>query len=133
MLIKVTIGNNDYTNYIEKYFKQFIINYYYYIDREYKENAQRWVPIKISMEDMLQKAMYKQKDITKEDYKTFKDYIRQGLAAYIYDKSGTTYGEELIYANLQIDFVDAIYDKDIITGNDEVVVYVLQIGKYINY
>ena len=40
MLIKVTIGNNDYTNYIEKYFKQFIINYYYYINREYKEDAQ---------------------------------------------------------------------------------------------
>lgn len=133
MLIKVTMNDNDYTNIIENYFKQFIINYYYYIDKEYKSDVQKWVPMKISMEDMLQKAMYKQKEMTEEDYKEFKDYIRTGLSAYIYDKSGTTYGEELIYANLQIDFVDAIYDKDIITGNDEVVVYVLQIGKYINY
>ena len=44
-----------------------------------------------------------------------------------------SYSEKSIYNDLQIDFVDAIYDKDIIKGNDEVVVYVLQTGKYINY
>lgn len=133
MLIKATMNDNDFTHYIEKYFKQFIINYYYYIDREYKDDAQKWVPLKISMENKLQKAMYKQSKMDKNDYQIFKQYIRQGLAAYIYDKSGTTYNEELIYADLQIDFVDAIYDKDIVMGNDEVVIYVLQTGKYINY
>lgn len=133
MLIKITLNDNDYTGIIENYLKRFIINYYYYIDREYKEDVQKWVPMKISMENMLQKAMYKQKEMIEEDYKEFKDYIRTGLAAYIYDKSRTTYSEELIYADLQIDFVDVIYDKDIIKGNDEVVVYVLQTGKYINY
>ena len=133
MLIKVTMNDNDYTGIIEKYFKQFIINYYYYIDREYKEDAQKWVPMKIGMEEMLQKAMYKQKDMIKENYKTFKDYIKQGLAAFIYDNMDTVLAEEIIYAHLQVDFTDAIYDKDIIAGNDEVVVYVLQTGKYINY
>lgn len=133
MLIKVTMNDNDYTGIIEKYFKQFIINYYYYIDREYKEDAQKWVPMKIGMEEMLQKAMYKQKAMIEEDYKTFKDYIKQGLAAFIYDNMDTVLAEEIIYAHLQVDFTDAIYDKDIIAGNDEVVVYVLQTGKYINY
>ncbi len=133
MLIKVTMNDNDYTNIIENYFKQFIINYYYYIDKEYKSDVQKWVPMKISMEDMLQKAMYKQKEMTEEDYKEFKDYIRTGLSAYIYDNMETVLAEEIIYAHLQVDFVDAIYDKDIVAGNDEVVVYVLQTGKYINY
>lgn len=133
MLIKVTMNDNDYTNIIENYFKQFIINYYYYIDREYKEDAQKWVPMKISMEEMLQKAMYKQKDMMEEDYKEFKDYIKQGLTAFIYNNMEPVLAEEIIYAHLQVDFIDAIYDKDIIAGNDEVVIYVLQTGKYINY
>lgn len=133
MLIKVTMNDNDYTNIIENYFKQFIINYYYYIDREYKEDAQKWVPMKISMEEMLQKAMYKQKYMVEEDYKEFKDYIKQGLTAFIYNNMEPALAEEIIYTHLQVDFVDAIYDKDIVAGNDEVVIYVLQTGKYINY
>lgn len=133
MLIKVTMNNNDYTGIIENYFKRFIINYYYHLHKEYDNDAEKYVPLKINMEDILQKAIYKQKEINENDYKIFETYIREGLVDFIYDSVSQPLAEEIIDANLKIEFVDAIYDKDIINGNDEVVVYVLQTGKFINY
>ena len=133
MLIKVTMNNNDYTGIIENYFKRFIINYYYHLHKEYDNDAEKYVPLKISMEDILQKAMYKQKEMSENDYKIFETYIREGLVDFIYDSVRQPLAEEIIDAKLKIDFVDAIYDKDILSGNDEVVVYVLQTGKFINY
>ena len=133
MLIKVTMNDNDYTGIIENYFKKFIINYYYHLHKEYDNDAEKYVPLKINMEDILQKAMYEQKKMDKNDYKIFETYIRQGLVDFIYDSVRQPLAEEIIDASLKIEFVEAIYDKDIINGNDEVVVYVLQTGKYINY
>lgn len=133
MLIKVTMNNNDYTGIIENYFKRFIINYYYHLHKEYDNDAEKYVPLKINMEDILQKAIYKQKEMNENDYKIFETYIREGLVDFIYDSVSQPLAEEIIEANLKIEFVDAIYDKDIINGNDEVVVYVLQTGKFINY
>lgn len=133
MLIKVTMNNNDYTGIIENYFKRFIIDYYYHLHKEYDNDAEKYVPLKINMEDILQKAMYKQKEMSENDYKIFETYIREGLVDFIYDSVRQPLAEEIIDANLKIEFVDAIYDKDIINGNDEVVVYVLQTGKFINY
>lgn len=133
MLIKVTMNNNDYTGIIENYFKRFIINYYYHLHKEYDNDAEKYVPLKINMEDILQKAIYKQKEMNENNYKIFETYIREGLVDFIYDSVSQPLAEEIIDANLKIEFVDAIYDKDIINGNDEVVVYVLQTGKFINY
>ena len=133
MLIKVTMNNNDYTDIIEKYFKRFIINYYYHLHKEYDNNVEKYVSLKIDMEDILQKAMYKQKEMNENDYKIFETYIREGLVDFIYDNVSQPLAEEIIDASLKIEFIEAIYDKDIINGNDEVVVYVLQTGKYINY
>lgn len=133
MLIKVTMNDNDYTDIIEKYFKRFIINYYYHLHKEYDNNVEKYVSLKIDMEDILQKAMYKQKEMNENDYKIFETYIREGLVDFIYDNVSQPLAEEIIDASLKIEFIEAIYDKDIINGNDEVVVYVLQTGKYINY
>lgn len=133
MLIKVTMNNNDYTGIIENYFKRFIIDYYYHLHKEYDNDAEKYVPLKINMEDILQKAMYKQKEMSENDYKIFETYIREGLVDFIYDSVRQPLAEEIIDANLKIEFVDAIYDKDILSGNDEVVVYALQIYKFINY
>ena len=133
MLIKVTMNNNDYTGIIENYFKRFIINYYYHLHKEHDNDAEKYVPLKINMEDILQKDIYKQKEMNENDYKIFETYIREGLVDFIYDSVSQPLAEEIIDANLKIEFVDAIYDKDIINGNDEVVVYVLQTGKFINY
>lgn len=133
MLIKVTMNDNDYTDIIEKYFKRFIINYYYHSHKEYDNNVEKYVSLKIDMEDILQKAMYKQKEMNENDYKIFETYIREGLVDFIYDNVSQPLAEEIIDASLKIEFIEAIYDKDIINGNDEVVVYVLQTGKYINY
>ena len=85
------------------------------------------------MEDMLKKAIYKQKEMNENDYKIFETYIREGLVDFIYDSIRQPLAEEIIDASLKIEFIEAIYDKDIINGNDEVIVYVLQTGKYINY
>lgn len=133
MLIKVTMNDNDYTDIIEKYLKRFIINYYYHLHKEYDNNVEKYVSLKIDMEDILQKAMYKQKEMNENDYKIFETYIREGLVDFIYDNVSQPLAEEIIDASLKIEFIEAIYDKDIINGNDEVVVYVLQTGKYINY
>ena len=133
MLIKVTMNDNDYTGIIENYFKRFIINYYYHLHKEYDNNVEKYVSLKIDMEDILQKAMYKQKEMNENDYKIFETYIREGLVDFIYDSVSQSLAEEIIDASLKIEFIEAIYDKDIINGNDEVVVYVLQTGKYINY
>lgn len=133
MLIKVTMNDNDYTGIIENYFKRFIINYYYHLHKEYDNDAEKYVPLKINMEDILQKAMYKQKEMSENDYKIFETYIREGLVDFIYDSVRQPLAEEIIDANLKIEFVDAIYDKDIINGNDEVVIFVLQTHKFINY
>ena len=133
MLIKVTMKDNDYTGIIENYFKKFIINYYYHLHKEYDNNVEKYVSLKIDMEDILQKAMYKQKEMNENDYKIFETYIREGLVDFIYDSIRQPLAEEIIDASLKIEFIEAIYDKDITNGNDEVVVYVLQTGKYINY
>lgn len=133
MLIKVTMKDNDYTGIIENYFKKFIINYYYHLHKEYDNDAEKYVPLKIEMEDTLQKAMYEQKKMNKNDYKIFETYIRQGLVDFIYDSVGQPLAEEIIDASLKIEFVEAVYDKDIINGNDEVVIFVLQTHKFINY
>lgn len=133
MLIKVTMNDNDYTGIIENYFKKFIINYYYHLHKEYDNDAEKYVPLKIEMEDTLQKAMYEQKKMDKNDYKIFETYIRQGLVDFIYDSVGQPLAEEIIDASLKIEFVEAVYDKDIINGNDEVVIFVLQTHKFINY
>lgn len=133
MLIKVTMNDNDYTGIIENYFKRFIIDYYYHLHKEYDNDAEKYVPLKINMEDILQKAMYKQKEMSENDYKIFETYIREGLVDFIYDSVRQPLAEEIIDANLKIEFVDAIYDKDIINGNDEVVIFVLQTHKFINY
>lgn len=133
MLIKVTMNDNDYTDIIEKYFKRFIINYYYHLHKEYDNDVQQYVPLQISMEDKLQKAMYRQDKMDKNDYQIFKRFIIQGLVDYILDNLDYSLTKKVIETNLKVDFVDAIYDKDILTENDEVVVYVLQTGKYINY
>lgn len=133
MLIKVMMNDNDYTGIIENYFKRFIINYYYHLHKEYDNNVEKYVSLKIDMEDILQKAMYKQKEMNENDYKIFETYIREGLVDFIYDSVSQPLAEEIIDASLKIEFIEAIYDKDIINGNDEVVVYVLQTGKYINY
>lgn len=136
MIIKVTLNDNDFTQFIESYFKRFAFdNYYYYINKVYKNDTQKWVSLHIDMENKMQKAFYKQNEMDKNDYTIFKQYIRQGLAAYIYDNisSITNYSEKSIYNDLQIDFVDAIYDKDILNGNGEVVFYILQQHKYVTY
>ena len=133
MLIKVTMNDNDYTGIIENYFQRFIINYYHHLHKEYDNNVEKYVSLKIDMEDILQKAMYKQKEMNENDYKIFETYIREGLVDFIYDNISQPLAEEIIDASLKIEFIEAIYDKDIISGNDEVVVYVLQTGKYINY
>lgn len=133
MLIKVTMKDNDYTGIIENYFKKFIINYYYHLHKEYDNDAEKYVPLKIEMEDTLQKAMYEQKKMDKNDYKIFETYIRQGLVDFIYDSVRQPLAEEIIDASLKIEFVEAVYDKDIINGNDEVVIFVLQTHKFINY
>ena len=133
MLIKVTMNDNDYTGIIENYFQRFIINYYHHLHKEYDNNVEKYVSLKIDMEDILQKAMYKQKEMNENDYKIFETYIREGLVDFIYDNISQPLAEEIIDASLKIEFIEAIYDKDIINGNDEVVVYVLQTGKYINY
>ena len=133
MLIKVTMKDNDYTGIIENYFKKFIINYYYHLHKEYDNNVEKYVSLKIDMEDILKKAIYKQKEMNENDYKIFETYIREGLVDFIYDNISQPLAEEIIDASLKIEFIEAIYDKDIISGNDEVVVYVLQTGKYINY
>ena len=133
MLIKVTMKDNDYTGIIENYFKKFIINYYYHLHKEYDNNVEKYVSLKIDMEDILKKAIYKQKEMNENDYKIFETYIREGLVDFIYDSIRQPLAEEIIDASLKIEFIEAIYDKDITNGNDEVVVYVLQTGKYINY
>lgn len=133
MLIKVTMKDNDYTGIIENYFKKFIINYYYHLHKEYDNNVEKYVSLKIDMEDILKKAIYKQKEMNENDYKIFETYIREGLVDFIYDSIKQPLAEEIIDASLKIEFIEAIYDKDITNGNDEVVVYVLQTGKYINY
>lgn len=133
MLIKVTMNDNDYTGIIENYFERFIINYYHHLHKEYDNNVEKYVSLKIDMEDILKKAIYKQKEMNENDYKIFETYIREGLVDFIYDSISQPLAEEIIDASLKIEFIEAIYDKDIINGNDEVVVYVLQTGKYINY
>ena len=133
MLIKVTMNDNDYTDIIEKYFKRFIINYYYHLHKEYDNDVEKYVSLKIDMEDMLKKAIYKQKEMNENDYKIFETYIREGLVDFIYDNISQPLAEEIIDASLKIEFIEAIYDKDIMNGNDEVVIYVLQTHKFINY
>lgn len=133
MIIKVTLKDNDFTQFIESYFKRFAFdNYYYYINKQYKNDVRQWVSLHVDMENKLNKAFYKQNKMDKNDYQIFKAYIRLSLASYIYDKiNQKQYTQESIYEDLQIEFVDAIYDKEIINGNDEIVFYILQQHKCI--
>ena len=127
MIIKATVNDNDYTGALRLFFQRFKLdNLYHYIRTKYRGNVDEYVPRKIEAEDLLQKAMYKESEMTEADKSVFIDIIRNSLNTF------------LEYNNMKVDiddikitFEENVTNADVLNSNGEVVFYFLQQGEMV--
>lgn len=88
MIIKLTLNDNDYTGYIEKFLERFKFQNYYIVLKEYdkdnEEDIKAYVEGHVKREELLDKVFYKEDELTKSDIKQFEEYIKEALAYYLY-------------------------------------------------
>ena len=125
MIIKTTFNDNDFTNILEKYWDRFMFDNYYKAVEDI-EDLRLYRDLKIDMEELLQKAVYKEADLTAKEESQFEDYIKQSILAFIKKRypSNLDYLKDQLYVNIRL----TVKDKD---ENGEVVYYFLKHQKYI--
>lgn len=88
MIIKLTLNDNDYTGYIEKFLERFKFQNYYIVLKEYdkdnEEDIKAYVEGHVKREELLDKVFYKEDELTESDIKQFEEYIKEALAYYLY-------------------------------------------------
>lgn len=125
MIIKTTFNDNDFTNILEKYWDRFMFDNYYKAVEDI-EDLRLYRDLKIDMEELLQKAVYKEADLTAKEESQFEDYIKQSILAFVKKRypSNLDYLKDQLYVNIRL----TVKDKD---ENGEVVYYFLKHQKYI--
>lgn len=88
MIIKLTLNDNDYIGYIEKFLERFKFQNYYIVLKEYdkdnEEDIKAYVEGHVKREELLDKVFYKEDELTESDIKQFEEYIKEALAYYLY-------------------------------------------------
>lgn len=133
MIIKLTLNDNDFTEYIESFLKRFKFQNYYIALEQYdsdnEEDVKAYVKQQTDMEHLLDKIHYKEYQLTKFDIKQFEKYVKEALAYYLY-KHHTLLSNDLEDYNkwVKVKCLKSMNNK---WHNDEVVYYFLQQDKYI--
>lgn len=133
MIIKLTLNDNDYTGYIEKFLERFKFQNYYIVLKEYdkdnEEDIKAYVEGHVKREELLDKAFYKEDELTESDIKQFEEYIKEALAYYLYKHN-------IMLSNDLEDYKKIVNVKCLKTMNNkwqngEVVYYFLQQDSYL--
>lgn len=133
MIIKLTLNDNDYTGYIEKFLDRFKFQNYYIVLKEYdkdnEEDIKAYVEGHVKREELLDKAFYKEDELTESDIKQFEEYIKEALAYYLYKHN-------IMLSNDLEDYKKIVNVKCLKTMNNkwqngEVVYYFLQQDSYL--
>lgn len=122
MIIKATVNDNDYTGALRLFFQRFKFDtLYHYIRTKYEGNINEYVPRKIEAEDLLKKAMYKEKEMTESEKSVFVDIIRNSLCTYLeYNNI------KLSLDDIKVSIEENVTNEDVLNSNGEVVFYFLQ-------
>lgn len=133
MIIKLTLNDNDYTGYIEKFLERFKFQNYYIVLKEYdkdnEEDIKAYVEGHVKREELLDRAFYKEDELTESDIKQFEEYIKEALAYYLYKHN-------IMLSNDLEDYKKIVNVKCLKTMNNkwqngEVVYYFLQQDSYL--
>ena len=133
MIIKLTLNDNDYTGYIEKFLERFKFQNYYIVLKEYdkdnEEDVKAYVEGHVKREELLDKVFYKEDELTESDIKQFEEYTKEALAYYLYKHN-------IMLSNDLEDYKKIVNVKCLKTMNNkwqngEVVYYFLQQDSYL--
>lgn len=133
MIIKLTLNDNDYTGYIEKFLDRFKFQNYYIVLKEYdkdnEEDIKAYVEGHVKREELLDKVFYKEDELTELDIQQFEEYIKEALAYYLYKHN-------IMLSNDLEDYKKIVNVKCLKTMNNkwqngEVVYYFLQQDSYL--
>lgn len=133
MIIKLTLNDNDYTGYIEKFLERFKFQNYYIVLKEYdkdnEEDVKAYVEGHVKREELLDRAFYKEDELTESDIKQFEEYTKEALAYYLYKHN-------IMLSNDLEDYKKIVNVKCLKTMNNkwqngEVVYYFLQQDSYL--
>lgn len=133
MIIKLTLNDNDYTGYIEKFLDRFKFQNYYIVLKEYdkdnEEDIKAYVKGHVKREELLDKVFYKEDELTELDIQQFEEYIKEALAYYLYKHN-------IMLSNDLEDYKKIVNVKCLKTMNNkwqngEVVYYFLQQDSYL--
>lgn len=121
MIIRTTFHDTVLAHSLDNYWNRFFfINYKNHIKSNYSNNkdAKMYQTLTIEAEDLLEKAMFHEKDMTKEEKDRFLEIIKESILNYI----RLTVTDLDYKPKLDISLVDVIEDK---IENNEVVYYML--------
>lgn len=126
MIIRTTFNDNDYTDYLEEYWNDFMFKNYYaevdlYKHKDDYDSLLKYRNLYIEYHDLLDKIILDKKDITEEDLKHFKDLIKRSIIAFI--KYECLDSIKYLEDNLKIDIVNKVDDT---WENREVIYYFLE-------
>lgn len=133
MIIKLTLNDNDYTGYIEKFLDRFKFQNYYIVLKEYdkdnEEDIKAYVEGHVKREELLDKVFYKEDELTELDIQQFEEYIKEALAYYLYKHN-------IMLSNDLEDYKKIVNVKCLKTMNNkwqngEIVYYFLQQDSYL--
>lgn len=142
MIIRTTFNDNDYTMLLENYWDRFLFdNCYSALEnlegKNDNKNIKLWVSKHKKIENLINKSIYNEKEMTSDEIKEFEDLIKESIISYI-DKrylgsdmyNAEEYFNMLNYLeeSLRVDFKEEIKDQ---CENGEVVYYFLRLQKYL--
>lgn len=142
MIIKTTFKDNDFTKILENYWNKFWFkNYYKAVDKldvnitdfdkaidEDWEQLRKWKDAKIEAEELLDKAFFKESEMTAKDIRRFAKIIKDSIVAFIEEPKPVLVDgfskEDINYLkkNLVVEIKSTLRDKD---ENGENVYYLL--------
>ena len=129
MIIKTTFNDSSYLNTLKLFWNKFLFCNYPSYKHRYDEDVTKYIEIVKETDELLDKAMYKENQMTKEEINKFIESIKESIIYFIEIKQKVKSKElEYLKNNLKIEIVPCIEDK---FENNECLYYFLQNKQYI--
>lgn len=115
MIIKTTFNDNDYTQVLENYWSKFFFcNYYKGTDKI--EDPKVYRDVRIDMEELLEKAIYHENEMTVAETSRFEKYIAQSILEYVkefYEES-YKYLKDNLFVNIRLSITDKSHNGEVV-------------------
>ena len=126
MIVKTTFRDNDYTSLLEKYWNKFLFcNSRCAIN---KLEGREYVDASIELDDLLQKVIYQEDQLTVMELKRFTEIIKDSIIEFLKIKNLDESTIKYLTKQLEVHIEFKIEDKDL---NGEVVYYMFHAQKVI--